>query len=226
MFLVIYHEEGDPMLSGEVYETLLARLMDGELLPGQLINRRDIAAQLGTSTAPVLEAMKQLEFDGYLETLPRKGTQVRLISEEDVLGNYVLRVGIECMAVRMSIAAGTLASHREELLALADEDAEALRQYGDARQRWRADIAYHTALVDTCGNRKLIEEYRRVALPNIFYRAHFYIRQQDDENATTHRDLTKALLAASPEEAEQLIRTHITAGKPLICRTLGMADER
>ena len=73
------------MLSGEVYEALLARLMSGELLPGQLINRRDVAAQLGTSTAPVLEAMKQLEFDGYLETLPRKGTQVRIISEERLL---------------------------------------------------------------------------------------------------------------------------------------------
>ena len=213
------------MLSGEVYETLLAWLMDGKLLPGQLINRRDIAAKLGTSTAPVLEAMKQLEFDGYLETLPRKGTQVRLISEEDVLGNYILRVGIECMAIRMSIVAGTLSLHREELLALADEDADTLRQYGSARQRWRTDIAYHTALVDTCGNGKLIEEYRRVALPNIFYRSHFYIRQQDDKNATTHRALTEALLAASPEEAEQLIRTHITAGKPLICCALGMAEK-
>lgn len=212
------------MLSGEVYETLLARLMDGELLPGQLINRRDIAAQLGTSTAPVLEAMKQLEFDGYLETLPRKGTQVRLISEEDVLGNYILRVGIECMAIRMSISAGKLPSMRQKLLELADADEQALRQYGDQRQRWNADIAYHTALVESCGNRKLAEEFHRAALPNIFYRSHFYIHQQKDKNATTHRALTEALLNASPEEAECLLRTHITAGKPLICRALGMAE--
>ena len=51
------------MLSNEVYTALLNELMTGELLPGQMINRRDIAEKLGTSTAPVLEAMKQLILD-------------------------------------------------------------------------------------------------------------------------------------------------------------------
>jgi len=209
------------MLSGEVYEKLLARLMDGELLPGQLINRRDVAAQLGTSTAPVLEAMKQLEFDGYLETLPRKGTQVRLVSEEDVIGSYVLRVGIECMAIRMSAAAGSLAARRDELMTLADEDSAVLAEFGNGKERWRSDIAYHTALVDACGNRRLIEEFRRVAWPNIFYRSHFYIEQQTDPRWNDHRALTEALLSASPDEAEAILRAHIINGKPKIIAAIG-----
>lgn len=209
------------MLSGEVYDTLLSRLMDGDLLPGQLINRRDIAAQLGTSTAPVLEAMKQLEFDGYLETLPRKGTQVRLVSEEDVIGSYVLRVGIECMAVRMSIAAGSLAEHREELLALADEDSAALASFGNHKERWRTDIAYHAALAEACGNRRIIEEFHRIALPNIFYRSHFYVEQHTDSRYNDHRVLTEQLLAASPDEAEAILRTHIISGKPKILAAIG-----
>ena len=209
------------MLSGEVYEALLARLMSGELLPGQLINRRDVAAQLGTSTAPVLEAMKQLEFDGYLETLPRKGTQVRIISEEDVIGNYILRVGMECMAIRMSTAAGTLSAHREELFLLADEDAATYAAYGNEKERWRTDIAYHIALLDAAGNRKLSEEFRRVAMPNIFYRSHFYLRQTDSVCCTDHRELTERLLASSPAEAERLLRMHIIAGRPQITAALG-----
>ena len=83
------------MLSNEVYTSLREKLLTGELLPGQMINRRDVAEQLGTSTAPVLEAMKQLEFDGYLETLPRRGTQVKIITTEDLIGNYIARIGFE-----------------------------------------------------------------------------------------------------------------------------------
>ena len=210
------------MLSADIYEKLLHQLMDGTLLPGQLLNRRDVAASLGTSTAPVLEAMKQLEFDGYLETIPRKGTQVKPISEEAVIGNYILRTGIECMAVRMSAAAGTLEAHREELMRLADKESACRSEFGDAPQSWQADIQYHMALVACCGSDKITEEYRRIALPNIFYRAHFVIPHARNAEAEDHRDLTKRLLAASPDEAEKILRRHIVAGKPKILERLGM----
>ena len=43
------------MLSETIYETLLDMLTKGELMPGEIINRREIAARLGVSVAPVLE---------------------------------------------------------------------------------------------------------------------------------------------------------------------------
>ena len=58
------------MLSETIYEKLLDMLTKGELMPGEIINRREIASRLEVSVAPVLEAMLKLEMEGYIETIP------------------------------------------------------------------------------------------------------------------------------------------------------------
>src|SRR4051794_1015015 len=54
-------------LSSQVYDQLLRRLLSGELPPGHVFNRRQVAAELGVSVAPVLEAMLELEAEGLIE---------------------------------------------------------------------------------------------------------------------------------------------------------------
>ena len=57
-----------------MYEHLLENFLQNELVPGHILNRREIAQQLGVSVAPVLEAFLQLEMEGFVESIPRKGT--------------------------------------------------------------------------------------------------------------------------------------------------------
>ena len=210
------------MLSNEVYTSLREKLLTGELLPGQMINRRDVAEQLGTSTAPVLEAMKQLEFDGYLETIPRRGTLVKTITKEDLIGNYIARIGFECMAVRMSVTSGSLSARAACLRALAKAEAECRAAHGASFAAWTADSEYHIALVETCGNARLIAEYRRIALPNLFYRQHYVTRDLPHGEPDDHIKLTEDLLReSSPDAAEKRIRAHISSGILSISEMLG-----
>ncbi len=210
------------MLSTEVYTSLREKLLTGELLPGQMINRRDVAEQLGTSTAPVLEAMKQLEFDGYLETIPRRGTQVKIITKEELIGNYIARIGFECMAVRMSVVSGSLHSRAEHLRTLAKAEAECRMTYGPSFEAWTADSEYHIALVEACGNARLIDEYHRIALPNLFYRQNYVMRDQPRTSADDHIRLTEDLIReTSPDAAEKRIRAHISSGILSISEILG-----
>lgn len=210
------------MLSNEVYSSLREKLLTGELIPGQMINRRDVAEQLGTSTAPVLEAMKQLEFDGYLETIPRRGTQVKIITTEDLIGNYIARIGFECMAVRMCIAGGTLTERAEHLRTLAKTEADLREKHGASFAAWTADSDYHIALVEACGNARLFDEYRRIALPNLFYRQHYVMRNLPHGEPDDHIRLTEDLLAeTSPDAAEKRIRAHISSGILSISEMLG-----
>ena len=60
-------------LTDEVYDTLLKKFIDKELVPGQVLNRRSVAKELNVSVAPVLEAFLYLEMEGYVETLPPEG---------------------------------------------------------------------------------------------------------------------------------------------------------
>jgi DNA-binding transcriptional MocR family regulator len=69
---------------------------------GDLINRRQVAAALGISTAPVHEAMAQLEAEGLLEALPRKGTRVRRALPHDVKDILIVREALDKLACRAS----------------------------------------------------------------------------------------------------------------------------
>ena len=65
-------------LSAEAYEVVRQRIARGELVVGQAVSRRRLAAELGMSFLPVTEALLRLEFEGLLESRPRAGTRVRI----------------------------------------------------------------------------------------------------------------------------------------------------
>ena len=130
-------------LAQDVYEKLLEKLVNGELVPGHILNRREVAAELGVSVAPVLEAILQLELEGFVETLPRKGTIVKPVEENDFYDQLVLREALECEAARLYCGA-TVRENFEQLqtLAIAVDGSEA----GDP-SRWQNEINFHATLV-------------------------------------------------------------------------------
>src|SRR5262245_65220 len=94
-------------LAAEAYEVVRQRIARGELVLGQAVSRRRLAAELGMSFLPVTEALLRLEFEGLLESRPRAGTRVRIPSSQDVEGNYVVRQALETQAVTGRFAAAT-----------------------------------------------------------------------------------------------------------------------
>ena len=106
------------LLSQKVYEQLYAAMLDHRLKPVDRLNRRQVAEDFGVSVAPVLEAMTQLEWEGFLSTSPRLGTVVRAVTARQVLGKFRLRQAIEVEAARIS-AGSAVQALRPRLDALA-----------------------------------------------------------------------------------------------------------
>ncbi|MCX7935224.1 MAG: GntR family transcriptional regulator, partial [Planctomycetota bacterium] len=69
--------------------------------PGEFLDRRGVAREIGISPAPVLEAMLRLQEEGLLEALPRRGTRVRIITADYLLGQLLVREALECEAARL-----------------------------------------------------------------------------------------------------------------------------
>src|SRR3954471_7874434 len=88
-------------LAGEAYVTVRERILKGDVAIGQVISRRKVAAELGMSFLPVSEAFLRLEFEGLLESRPRAGTRVRIPNAQDVLGQFVVREGLEVQAAKL-----------------------------------------------------------------------------------------------------------------------------
>ena len=64
-------------LTDNIYKSLLAKILSGEWKPGDFFPaERDIAEQMGVSRSSLHHAILQLERDGFVRVLARKGTQV------------------------------------------------------------------------------------------------------------------------------------------------------
>src|SRR6478735_7127760 len=105
-------------LANAAYGIVRRRLLRGQLSLGQAVSRRKLAAELGMSFLPVTEALLRLEFEGLLESRPRAGTRVKIPSQEDVEGNYVVREALETQAAILFSQVAS-ATERSELRRLA-----------------------------------------------------------------------------------------------------------
>lgn len=198
-------------LKQRAHQTMRRRILTGRYRPGELLNRRGVASELGMSAAPVHEAMLQLERDGFLEALPRIGTRVRTVSRDDVRGQLVVREALECQAARL-ICGAPVRQNLERLSALADA-LDALDPL-DPKSAER-EVVFHCELVKLANCPMLLREYQRVMQIGLFHRIHLAMRIVPDVPADLHHKLVQHLAAADPIAADTLVRHHIRYGKPL-----------
>ncbi len=201
---------GNIALKEKVYQQLRSSILSGDFAPGDLLNRRGLAKEYGTSPAPVHEAMIQLQCEGFLETLPRRGTRVKTASRENVRGHMIVREAFECQAARL-ICGDVVKNNMDSLKALALETDE-----GCVSDLERADreVNFHVGLVETAGCEALTREYRKVMQIGLFYRINLIMSIPHIQPVKRHILLLEELAAKSPQEAEDSMREHIWSGKP------------
>ena len=207
---IFYFSNNKNTLTRTIYERLVSRFMNKELVPGQMLNRRQLADELGVSVAPVLEALIQLELDGFIESIPRKGTIVRPVREQDVYERYLLREALECTAVRL-YAGPPIQWNREELLACAAKiDSDEFNSITQIKH----EIAFHASLVNLAGIPSLTREYLRATRIGMFCMIN-HVNFDSGTTAQNHSMLIERLTTDNPDEAEKIIREHIWSGKPV-----------
>jgi DNA-binding GntR family transcriptional regulator len=192
-----------------VYDSILTRLLNGQMPPGQTFNRRQVAAELGVSVAPILEAMLELEAEGLIETLPRKGTRVRVLSPEDLRGQLIVREGLECEAARIYRGA-PVERHIKRLTRLATEIDEAdLRSSAHAKQ----EVRFHHYLVSLAEVPVLTAAFERIMKIGMLYAVQALHPTPEAAPRSSHVELVNALLTNDPDRAEAAVRAHIRMGK-------------
>src|SRR5512136_3235755 len=90
-------------LSDQVKDNLLQAILDGRYPPGSRIVETRVARELGTSQAPVREALRGLEALGVIEILPFRGARVRRPSASELLEAYAVRFELEALGARLGV---------------------------------------------------------------------------------------------------------------------------
>lgn len=92
--------EAPATLHDKIYRTLCDYLMQGEFEPGQKISLRNLAEKLGTSTAPIREAMQRLAVIGAVNIEPKKAIQVPYLPADKYVDILEIRLFLEGRAIR------------------------------------------------------------------------------------------------------------------------------
>jgi DNA-binding GntR family transcriptional regulator len=196
-------------LTSRIYGQVLQRLLSGEMVPGQVFNRRQIAAELGVSVAPVLETMVQLQAEGLIETLPRKGTRVRQPTREDLRGQLIVREALECQAARIACGEPVRRQYKH-LQRMADRIDGTLHTSIEA---WRDEVRFHHRLVLLAGVPTLSRSHDWIMKVGMFFSVHILHPAHASAPRDSHAQYVEALLTNDPDEAEKAVRTHIRLGK-------------
>jgi DNA-binding GntR family transcriptional regulator len=196
-------------LTKKIYERLMAMFLNNELVPGQILNRRDLAKEMGVSVAPVLEALVQLEAEGFIESIPGKGTIIKPIQEHNLYERIILREALECTAARL-YAGQLIRQNQNELIEYAEKiDQE---DYSDL-SHFKTEIVFHASLVNLTGLTTLTREYLKAVRIDMFCRLNMLHRTSSVRAGRySHLGLVKKLAVKSPDEAEKIIREHLWSG--------------
>ncbi len=149
----------------QLWETVADRLrdeiLDGHLPAGARLVEADLASRFGVSRGPIRDALADLSRSGLVVDLPRRGTSVASLREQDLAEVYEVRRALEEGAVRMAIARGTAEDFAEmDRLLAATENAY---HAGSLPVAWEADMAFHRVYCRMAGNGRLLELVDRLA---------------------------------------------------------------
>ncbi len=90
-------------LTAIIFERVREDILNGKYSNGDKIVEAKLAEELGVSRTPVREALKQLELDGLVESLPNRGVIVKGITDQDIVDIYTIRLATEAIAARWAV---------------------------------------------------------------------------------------------------------------------------
>lgn len=196
-----------PSLKEVVVERLRQEIFAAQHKPGAHLVEQSLADQFGVSRGPVREALQQLEKEGLVRILPRRGAVVTEISPQEAWEIYSLRGHLEGLAVKC--AAGQWRAEHSKRLAGLLANMERLGE-SDWFAAIELDQQFHHLIVEAAANRTLMQVYQTLdsKVAACFLAVKRYLGGGPPEMANRHRRLVAALKEGDFWLAETLAASH------------------
>jgi DNA-binding GntR family transcriptional regulator len=153
----------------------------GEYRPGRRLLQEAIADQLGTSLAPVREALRALEQEGQIEYRPRRGYYITELRLADLREIYALRRLLEEYAARAAVP--ELDEDAIDRITAAARECTVAARAGDVAAELAANRRFHFGILESAGSTHLMRLIRLLWDSTEAYRALYY--NSPDERAIT-----------------------------------------
>jgi DNA-binding GntR family transcriptional regulator len=145
-------------LREQVYDHLRQLLNRGELRPGHFLDLEALEGRLGVSRTPLRDALLQLEAEGFVTILPRRGVQVRSLSRDDIRHIYEVVGALEGAALLAAFP--RLGPAEAAALRRLNREMKAAVEAGDFGRYYDRNLAFHDVFLDRCDNERLVRLVR------------------------------------------------------------------
>ena len=177
------------------------------------LDERQLASDLGISRTPVREAMAQLEREGFVRSVPRRGIYVVRKTRTEVIEMITAWAALESMAARLITERATSDQISGLRKMFATFEDGALRAHLDEYSE--ANIEFHQSIIRMSGNSVLISLAENLFTHMRMIRRKTIVeKDRVEKSIRDHMNIIEALEARDTARAEELVRNH----------ALGLAD--
>ena len=208
--LVVAPIDGRETFKDKAYAALRNVIVSSDIYRSRTdirLDERQLAQDFGISRTPVREAMAQLEREGFVRSVPRRGIYVVRKTKREVIELIQAWAALESMAARLVTESATdddIAGLRRMFATFEGDKLHAkLDEYSEV------NIRFHQSLIELSGNSALIQ-----LAENLFTHMRMIrgatIGEEDrvDRSIRDHMNIIRALEGRDTERAETLVKEH------------------
>jgi DNA-binding GntR family transcriptional regulator len=209
----------------QVVAAIKDAILSGTIHPGDQIVESRIAQQLGAGIPLVREALIELEYQGYVQKTPYKGTSVTKLNTKDIEKIFRLRVELEPLAIEWAKEQITEADITE-LRAMVEKMEQAAKEL-NLNQFYENDLAFHRKLWALSDNPYLADALERIVAPLFAFFVMKTTRKRESyiESAALHAKLVEALPKTNAAGLRKLMRESLAGWRDDMLKLLLLADQ-
>lgn len=204
-------------LSNKVAEYLKREIFLENYRGGDHILEAKVAKELDVSRAPVREAIKELEKEGLIETIPRKGSFVASFNENDIREVFEIRVLLEGRMMELILKDNLLKEGDflylenlvKEMLSIVNKESPEDEKVVELNEK---DMAFHKYLWEKT-NRKFTQRILKMIHNQLKLAMIIDARKEDslEESAREHYEIIENLKKKDLKRLRQALIDHIVS---------------
>jgi DNA-binding GntR family transcriptional regulator len=208
-------------LKQQAYEGIKNAIILHKIPPGGTLFERDLSENLGISRTPVREAIPLLELEGWVKSIPRKGTFVSQITAIDVEEVIQIRRALEILVIELLIPNIT----ERDIEQLNEIYVKQLEHVQDNGQFISTDKDFHIYLAHLSGNRRLINLMGTISDQiRWFGVSALNLPNRTEQTLKEHAWLIECLKNKEVEKAKEAVLEHIEHTRVAILSSLSLGD--
>jgi DNA-binding GntR family transcriptional regulator len=211
-------------LDQKAYQILKAMIVDRQLLPGDKIPQEKLAEELGISRTPLINALKFLEKEKLVRSIPRRGFFMRTFTKREMISIFELREVLEGLAARK--AAQKITENQIARLSRFFQEFSGDKEIKDIRAYAREDRRFHNFLLEIGAKeflKSILETYNIISSSYQVLAPEGLVRPPR-ETIREHRAMIEAIAKRDAEAAENVMRLHFKRSRAVLQESVEAGD--